>query len=362
MNPMTLIDRKRLFLESSLYVAVVNCLLLLVPPPACADITLVDRGQPTATLILADPPSEQSQDAAEILQRYLFRISGASLEIRLDSESVEGNRVLIGKSRATEALGVEVPSGKTYEMNEEGFVSKTLGSDLVLAGNEDWDYQGTLFAVYDLLEELGCRWYYPGEFGEVLPKMKTVRIPERDRTQRPDFRFRNIWLAGGFPISVTDSREFREWSPKNKMSSLNISFPSDGSVKNLAPAEKFREAYPHIYALGKDGRRHEEMLCMSEEDSVRISVKTIKEYFQNHPEVNSFGFAHPMASQCAIARRASPTSPVSRGWGMGIPVSLKSGSNLPIGSQRRSIGKIPTSGFLPMAIQTGFALPSVSRN
>ncbi|OHB53030.1 MAG: hypothetical protein A2Y07_06425 [Planctomycetes bacterium GWF2_50_10] len=66
----------------------------------------------------------------------------------------------------------------------------------MLAGNETEPYHGTYFAVYDFLEELGCRWYFPGEFGEVLPNLLTLEIKHCRRVVHPEFRVRNIWYSG----------------------------------------------------------------------------------------------------------------------------------------------------------------------
>ncbi|MFV2070623.1 MAG: hypothetical protein ACC645_26950 [Pirellulales bacterium] len=128
--------------------------------PVAAGIVLVESGQPQATIVVAEDASDQAKEAARVLQEYLQKISGARLEIENELAAVAGSRILVGRSKAVADLGVRVPSGSTYQMDEEGFVSKTVGGELILAGNEDWQYRGTLYAVYDLLEEIGCRWFF----------------------------------------------------------------------------------------------------------------------------------------------------------------------------------------------------------
>ena len=56
-----------------------------------------------------------------------------------------------------------------------GNAIKTVGKDLVLAGNEDWEYQGTQFAVYDFLEQLGC------------PPFEVIVVAHPDRS-KPEHR------------------------------------------------------------------------------------------------------------------------------------------------------------------------------
>ncbi len=287
--------------------------------PVAAGIVLVESGQPKATIVVAEDASGQAKEAARVLQEYLQIISGARLEIKDERAAVAGSRILVGRSKAVADLGVLVPSGSTYQMDEEGFVSKTVGGELILAGNEDWQYRGTLYAVYDLLEEIGCRWFFPGAFGQVVPHRQTIRVADRDRVERPSFRFRNIWCAGGFPLSQADAAQYKVWLGRNKMAGYSISFPSDGSISKLAPAAKYFESQPHIFALDKDGRRRKEMLCMSEPDSVRIAVQTVTDYFRQNPQAYTFGFAPADGFPMCYCQRCQNALAGFSGKGYGDP-------------------------------------------
>jgi len=69
--------------------------------------------------------------------------------------------------------------------------------------------ESTSYAVYELLDRLGCRWYLPGEMGEVIPRPKTVVLPAMDLRQSPhvvtrgivygDETFKRRNRIGGFP-------------------------------------------------------------------------------------------------------------------------------------------------------------------
>ena len=284
-----------------------------------AEFSIVEDGRATATIVVADEPSEQSKQAAEQLQHYLGKMSGAKLEIVSVSRASQGNRILVGPSQAVAELGIEVPTGITYQMKEEGFVTKTQGDNLVLAGNETGHYRGTIYAVYDFLDELGCRWFFPGDYGEVVPRRKTISVDERDRVEQPDFRFRSIWMAGNTPIYKEGLAEMPDWYDRNKIGQLSMSLPGDGSVSSLAPADKFFESHPHIFALKKDGTRSHEMMCMSEDDSVRIAVETIDKYFQNNPDKFTYGFAPPDGFPTCYCKKCQSHFPGFIGKGYGDP-------------------------------------------
>ncbi|MCC6699673.1 MAG: DUF4838 domain-containing protein [Candidatus Hydrogenedentes bacterium] len=291
-----------------------------VAVPGYGQVVLVDNGAPNATIVLADNPSPQAQEAAEVLRDYLAKVSGATLPIQHEGEAISGNRILVGRSAAVAALGIELPSGHTPQMNEEGLVIRTVGNTLVLAGNEDWNYRGTIFAVYDFLEQdLGCRWYFPGEYGEVLPELKTIAVEPLDRVERPSFRIRNLWYAGWMPASDADRAAFKQWFDRNKLNGLSLSLPGDGSVIRLAPPDQCFESHPEIYALDKNGQRQKDMLCMSEPEAVRIGVETITRAFREDPELLSFGFAPPDGFPMCHCERCQRYYPGFNGKGYGDP-------------------------------------------
>ena len=185
-----------------------------------ASVLLVEKGKTKSIIVIADKPSGTAKKAAGILQEYIEKISGARLDIKSEKDAGSQTRILVGQSETVKKLGINVPSGFTYQMNEEGFVIKTIGNSLVLAGNEDWRYRGTEYAVYDFLEELGCRWFFPGPYGEVIPSVDTIEVDNLDIEEHPSFRFRNIWYAGWMPVTSEDGKNMSRWYGFNKLGAL----------------------------------------------------------------------------------------------------------------------------------------------
>jgi hypothetical protein len=276
-------------MRRTLLPAMIGALLLLVTTSAHA-LVLVDNGQPKATIVVAATPSGTAMEAATDLQTYIQRISGAVLPIKNEKEAVSGTRILVGQSDAVKELGVKVPSGFTYQMNEEGFVIKTVGDNLVLAGNEDWNYRGTIFSVFDLLERLGCRWFFPGAYGEVIPRMDTISVGDMDILERPSFRIRNVWYSGWMPANEQDVAELAKWRDCNKLEGAGH---IGGGVTSLVPPDKYFDSHPEVYALDKNGNRTTEMLCMTNPETVKIAVQTITDAFRNDPTAFIFGISPP---------------------------------------------------------------------
>ena len=84
-------------------------------PTAAADMVLVADGQPRATIVVAKdtaaPARQKIRTAAEELQTYVRKISGATLPIVNDSQTPAGALILVGRSRLSDSLGVAIPGG-----------------------------------------------------------------------------------------------------------------------------------------------------------------------------------------------------------------------------------------------------------
>jgi len=277
---------------------------LLTAVSAQARVVVVKDGQAQAVIVTAEKPSASAVRAAEELQRFIELMSGAKLPIATDAEMQPANRalLLVGRSRLT--TGVEIPAGEDRDFSREGFVLKTRGNNLVLAGNEDGAYRGTEYSVYELLDRLGCRWYFPGNFGQVVPQLKTIEIPNLDVTQRPSFAVRNIWVSG----FATNTGDIDTWLLRNKgtlrsrgnVPAVGFAASGDGSIQKLVPLAKYAREFPDVYAMGKDGKRQDEktpphltMLCMSSAKAVELAAQSICDYFHANPTANSYGFSPP---------------------------------------------------------------------
>ena len=257
-------------------------LLLLLPVifvlTAASAITLVDRGHPKATIVVATQTDPKVKTAAEELQRYLEKISGAKPPIMTDADYPDGALVLVGRSTLTDAMGVKIPAGVTADRLEEGFVIVCRGDRLVLAGNDEAQYHGTEYAVYDFLERLGVRWYMPTDFGEIVPKLQTITFADITVTEKPDFLLRG-W--------ETDEI----WGRRNKLGISGDFVAADTSVWYFMPSFEER---PELYALGPDGKRDKNLgICYSSPETVTAVAEGLVAAFNKDPLVNVIGIAPP---------------------------------------------------------------------
>src|SRR5262249_59933147 len=75
---------------------------------------------------------------------------------------------------------------------KQGFRMVVSAKGVGLMGESDL---ATSYAIYELLDRLGCRWYMPSDLGEVVPQTKTITLDEVDFSSAPGTIYRGVWYA-----------------------------------------------------------------------------------------------------------------------------------------------------------------------
>lgn len=176
---------------SSQSIVLALCSLAIAAPASAAGLTLVADGKPQALIVLPDAPSAAAKQAAAVLRDHLREISGATLQIvaekALGETSVRDGRlaasaqsasafILVGEGALVGKLGVS-----SAGVGPGGIRLRTLPNVLALLGPDDKtpsDPSGTLHAVTAFLEQLGCRYLWPGPSGKVVPRRATIIVSD----------------------------------------------------------------------------------------------------------------------------------------------------------------------------------------
>ncbi|MBO5791043.1 MAG: DUF4838 domain-containing protein [Lentisphaeria bacterium] len=145
--------------------------------------------------------------AAEELQMFLSQILGKKIPIAKTPGSAYN--IYVGSGPFADSLKLDLK-----KLIRDGFYIKSSGKNIVIAGRDDpkanikWSIQrggawsfhferATLFGVYEFLERFcGARFYFPGELGTVVPRKKSLKLPEIDLSERPDMphrRYSSFW-------------------------------------------------------------------------------------------------------------------------------------------------------------------------
>jgi hypothetical protein len=173
-------------------------------------LELAREGQPAATIVVAERPTRAAQLAAAELQEHVCLISGATLPLVNDTVEVKGLRILVGESKATQALGLKNADFKPQEylVRFAPDLLVVMGRDKEDSGKLDYanpdgrtipdlfEDHGTCYAVYDLLERhCGVRWYLPTELGTVYDATPTLKVTGTERRRTPWMEYRDEHMA-----------------------------------------------------------------------------------------------------------------------------------------------------------------------
>ncbi len=149
-------------------------------------VTLVEDGSGRAAIVLpADPPGRQQRAAEELLE-HIYLISGEELRLITGDEAPEDLLPVFIGDAANKNLDEQSRAEKD---NPSSFTLSVAADRIDIRGLGD---EGTLFGVYELLEQLGVRWYMPGEIGRVLPDKGTLLLQQQRTTQAPSMDYRRL--------------------------------------------------------------------------------------------------------------------------------------------------------------------------
>ena len=145
-----------------------------------AQTLLVEGGQPRATIVIPADAAKDEALAAGELQSHLLQMSGATLAIVTDADEAGGVNIFIGAAAPESGLAA-IRAGGT---DPASFRLLVTPDAIHVTGLSP---QGTLIGVYELLEQLGVRWFMPGEIGTIVPRMQTVAVRNQDTIQHAGF-------------------------------------------------------------------------------------------------------------------------------------------------------------------------------
>ena len=152
---------------------------------APAQTALVRDGDPRASIVIAEDAPDTVQTAAKELRTHIQKISGAELPSGHEPAGDMPVTIYIGGA-SPEPGTAKIKEGGT---NPAAFRVRVTDDAVHLTGLSG---EGALHATYDMLEQLGVRWFMPGEIGTVIPDQQTVAIQTQDTIEHPGFEGRHL--------------------------------------------------------------------------------------------------------------------------------------------------------------------------
>lgn len=251
---------------------------LLILSGSLTAATLVKDGLVASVIVLSSEPTEVDSLAAKELAEHLEKISGAKVAtVNCTTEKVDD---LIASSKTAGKLPIllgQLVLGRFEEKIKKqseldgAFVLQVRADRISIAGPG----RGTLFGVYELLEQTGVRWFMPGELGTVMPSLKTVTVTEQETIQGPSFPGRYFQMNGAPP----------DWLNRMRCGGIP-QFPSAHGLPGIGgnDFEKHPEYFSQIHGQRK-ARQH----CVSNPEVVKIVINAVRQWAAMNPGKPAFG-------------------------------------------------------------------------
>ncbi len=287
-------------------------------------IVLAEDGRSAYRIVIAERPSPSTRYAAEELQGFLEKMTGARLSIVAETVPAVPNEILVGPSSRLKTLGIDLG---TAALGREGYLLRTVGPRLVVAGGEP---RGTLYGVYGLLEDhFGCRWFTPEL--ERIPRSNRLVLPPLDERRVPVFEYRETYTWESYDAN---------WMARNRLNGAGgrgrllerqgirppvpeLDARHGGSIRfgfgffvhtmeKLVPAKELFASHPEYFALWK-GRHRPSQVCCTNEAVIRLCTEAIRAGMRAQPEATVFSLSqndnreYCQCERCEALARAEET-------------------------------------------------------
>jgi hypothetical protein len=239
-------------------------------------VRLADQGQASVKLILSPQASERLHKAAETLADYLGRISGARFEIAA-GDGTSG--IAIGLPEQFPAIDIVAWDHKDPTLRED-YRLQSHAKGLYLLGASELAVE---HAVWDVLDRLGYRQFFPGEAWQIVPRHSRLEIAV-DAREHPSYYARRIWYGGAF--WDYNAEPYLQWCQRNRATSgilLNTGHAYDGILSRNRAEFK---AHPEYLGL-LDGQRKSTKFCISNPGLRKLVVADALRQVEANPALDS---------------------------------------------------------------------------
>ncbi|GDY07362.1 hypothetical protein LBMAG52_08480 [Planctomycetia bacterium] len=256
-----------------------------------ADSTLVADGQPRAAVFVSERVWDDAtknpepagvwrslmpednrrrlRESVRDLVGVVERMSGAKLPVEVGAPKAGDARVaiLIGEL-ATAKFGLPAKKAEYQQGLRIVVGNNTVG----LIGESDL---ATSYAVYTLLDQLGCRWFLPSAMGEVLPISKTITLKEQDVSTAP------------YTIDRSLTYSDNDFARRNRLGGMEL---SAGHALEFAVPKELRTQHPEIKAI-IGGKPHDHYVKWTHPLVAEAITKTLLDKLAKEPETKTLSLS-----------------------------------------------------------------------
>ncbi len=313
-----------------------------------ADMQIVKNGKSDYVILTPAKAGPAEELAAQELAKYIEQMSGVKLEIRVEGADMPKKAIVLSDLHTLAGPYIDYDRpvvGDEYRIWAEGQTINVLGAR----------GRSVLYAVYDLLDRMGCRFlspsfsHYQGS-GEIIPKKKTLSLDlSTPIIEQPVLTFRKLYVEEGHSHNAENLAQLAEWMPKARFNTLVIPTNYQGGdrvkwdnwreriapelqkrditievgghgYQNFLNAEmdngKVFEQHPDWFGMDDSGQRtkvHGRVFCTSNLEAVKYLANNLIAYLKARPEIEIFDFWPPDGAKwCACEKCKALGTPSNR--------------------------------------------------
>lgn len=275
--------------------------------PAPKETFLVEKGQPRAAIFMPRVIGKATTLAANELHDYLLKITGADVPVLwYAADTMPAYRKTV---KILLLPKIDPAREASADGSEDVFTIEESADSLVITGASD---VAVLYGVHHYLNGLGVRWFMPGELGENVPRLDTIKLtPGRKTTFTPAFREREIDYSGestwhfAADRQETMVRDYALWLVRNKMQYARFiaRWPFDfnqsrermnHNVSRILRGVDIAKEPDRFALVTKDGEikrripREGAQICFSNPANVQATVDAAVQFFQDNPRILTY--------------------------------------------------------------------------
>jgi hypothetical protein len=215
--------------------------LFIATTSFAAEPITIPNGKNQQVILIPSKPSPAERFAADELAKYINRISGVDLKVHhAVATEVPKQAIIVTEQEHLAEFG---PRHFQNLSKQDGYSISESGETIQLVGASG---RSTLYAVYQFLDGLGCRFLAPelnfyNRAAEVLPEKLPIVINDKiTGVSEPKLKFRKLYVEEGHSHNIENLKQMVEWMPKVGYNTLVI--PTDYSGGGRVKWDNWREA------------------------------------------------------------------------------------------------------------------------
>ncbi len=243
-------------------------------------VNLVENGASEYVVVIPEDADNPTQFAAAELVEFIRQATGVTLTTVPDTGlSFDGSQkyISLAETNLLEKAGITITKDA---LGESGYVLKTVGNSLFIAAIMADTFSGTVYGVYDFLEQsIGFKTYAADEI--VYDKMDTVPLYVFDKTFRPSIDLRMLAYRKVMSDRATSYRLGLLGSNSDVWSTFTHTL-----ISTYLPAEKYAAEHPDWYA------NNNQQLCLTNEGMLQELILQVENQLVKYPETTKVMLGH----------------------------------------------------------------------